>query len=129
MIMALPAQHLWRKVFGSSAETESQLVLVYPRCQAEISQKQVPILVKQNVLRLEVAINYFLLVQVAQGYGYLGNHELSLVLGKPAYFDKVAKELAALYEIHEEVYSGLVAEHVVHGNDEGVLRFIKDFFF
>jgi hypothetical protein len=67
-------------------------------------------------------------MQMPKGDGDLDNHEARLFLREALDLVKVAEELAALDEVHEEVDSVLVLEHVVHAHDEGVLDRVEDIF-
>jgi len=66
---------------------------------------------------------------VSQSYRDLCDHEPRLVLGEPFHFVMVSEQLSTLDKFHDEVYSKLVLEHIVHADDERVLYCVENILF
>ena len=55
-------------------------------------------------------------MQVTEREGYLGREELCLILLEALNLDEVAEKFASLDEVHKEIDSHIVLEHVLHIN-------------
>jgi hypothetical protein len=62
-------------------------------------------LIKEDVLGLEISVNYPVRMQVLDGHGDLSNVELGSGFGEPLLPSKQYEELASLDEFHYEVNS------------------------
>lgn len=65
-------------------------------------------------------------VQVAHGHEDLSRNELDLWLGETPFLHQVVEDVAAGYILQEEIDAMVCLEHVVHGDDERVLRLEED---
>lgn len=68
-------------------------------------------------------------MQVSQSNSNLCDLEPRLLFGEPFHLVKVSEQLPSLDEFHQEVYSKLILEHIVHANDERVLDCIENVLF
>lgn len=61
--------------------------------------------------------------------GNLCDHKSGLVVGESPYFDEVPEKLSSFNEVHQEEYSLLVFEDVVHAYNKRVFYVVQNFFF
>jgi hypothetical protein len=73
----------------------------------------VAVLVDKNVLRLKIAVDDALEMQVLQGEDDLSGVELASVFLKAAFVGKMVKELTAVYKVHDQVEVLTVLERKV----------------
>ena len=60
-------------------------------------------------------------MQVAESEGHLGTVEANTFEWKPLVNENLVEDLSSLDEVHDEVQSDLVLEHVVHLDDEWMI--------
>lgn len=59
----------------------------------------------------------------------LGNEESCLFFIKSLHLIQMTEELTSLNEVHQEVNSEVVLEHIIHAHDEWVLHVVKNVLF
>lgn len=119
---------LRRDVLGRADEALRALALFDHLGYAEVSEAGVAVFVKEHVLRLEVAVEDVLGVEVLQAEQDLAGVEAGLRLGEADALAKVVVEFAALLELHGEEDVAGRGEAVVEADDEGVADFLHDLF-
>ena len=67
-------------------------------------------------------------MEVAECQSDLSGVELDTLLAESPLLGEVLEELAALDELHNEVDAGFRGEHLLHGDDEGMLHLQKNEF-
>lgn len=115
-------QDLGSQVVGGSAERERLRISFEHLRQPEVGQANVPVLVHQDIFRLQIAVDDVFRVQVAQGHGDLNGIEAGALLREASDLAEVHEELAAAHEAHDEENLLLRLEDVAHANKEGVIR-------
>lgn len=120
-------QYFWRQVLGCAAERVSLLVLLQYFRESEICQAHVAVLIEQNILGLEVTVDNFLAVQVAESIGDDGRVELRPVFLEVASFSKVHEQLTSSDELHYEENLLVSLKHVLHAHKERVIGLHQDF--
>lgn len=66
---------------------------------------------------------------MSEGDGNLCNHKSGLVVGESPYLDEMPEQLSSFDEVHQEEYSLLVFEDVVHTYNKRVFYVVQNFFF
>ena len=67
-------------------------------------------------------------MQVSKGHGDLSSEELSLLFGEFFDGDQMSEQLTSLDEVHQEVNSVVVLEHILHVDQEGMVNSVKNIF-
>ena len=128
-IMSWPNNHLWRQVLRRPTERVWLFCFwFYNLGQTKVSKHDVAILIEQDILRLQVSVEDVWLVQVAKSQCNLSSIELSLLFTESLFFWQVFEEFASLNEVHNEVDSVRLLEHIVHANDEWVIHLVQNQF-
>lgn len=124
VVMSRPDNHLWCQVLRGTAKRIRILLVIDVEnfCEPEVGQHNVAVLVQQDVLRLEISVNNFGVVEVAKGKSNLCCVKLSLVFGEALLLRKVFEELSALDKVHYKVDPVGFLEDVVHADDEGMVH-------
>ena len=65
-------------------------------------------------------------MQMSKSKCDLGNQEPCLLLIEALYSSQVSEQLPSPDEVHDEIDSKVVLEHVIHAHDERVLNSIED---
>ena len=119
LTVAIARQHFRRHVLGRTTECITKRRLLG---QSEVEKLDVAVLVKYNILWLQIPIYYVeLFVQVAEREHYLRYDKFSLVLVETLHLLDVAKQFTASYVVHDEVDTIALLEHVVHLDNERVI--------
>ena len=82
----------------------------------------------EYILWFQVSIDDALLMKMGQSEGNLGREELCLVLWEHAHFDQVTEQFTTLHELHQEVDTILVLEHILHVHEEWVIDRAQNIF-
>jgi len=98
-----------------------QAVLAEP----EISKPDMPLVVNQNILGLQIPIHNALLVQVLKRKHNLRGIELGPLLDKVALLGQMEEELAAIHEVHDQVQVLGVLKGEKQLHNEGVVQSFK----
>jgi hypothetical protein len=120
--------HKLTQVLWSSTERIRHLFSKH-LSQTEVSQLNIAVLTNQNVLRLQISVKDLAFVQITDGEGYLGSVELSLRLRQFFVLGKDTVELSSSDEVHEEVNTKFLLEHVLHADNEGMFDAEHDVLF
>ena len=67
-------------------------------------------------------------MQMSQSNSYLSDQETSLLFREPLYFVKMAEELPAFNEFHEEVDAELVLENIIHVDYKWMINCVQNVF-
>lgn len=127
LVVSRADNHFGCEILGCSAERIRLFrVFLHNLGQAKVGQHDVPVVIYQNVLRLEVSVDNVGLVEVTDCEGDLCGVELCLFLRKTLLLRQVLEELASLHKLHDEVDAIGLLEDVVHSNDEGVIDLVED---
>jgi hypothetical protein len=126
--MACHLENLRSEVFCGSTKALCLVVVLKELGKAEISNFDVTIHVHQDILWLEIAMDYLVGMKVSQPYEYLCSNKPDCFFLQPSLVAKVVENVAARNILEEKVDSQLILENVVHVNDEGVLGLSKDVF-
>jgi len=114
----LPLEQLGRNVLRRAAEGGRAARLVDVLLgQAEVGEGDVPLVVHQNVLELEVSVHDALLVQVLEGGEQLGAVELSAGLLEGFGQAQVHKESACVVVVRDQVQLVLALEGEAQAHD------------
>mmetsp|Transcript_48062 Transcript_48062/g.148315 ORF Transcript_48062/g.148315 Transcript_48062/m.148315 type:complete len:343 (-) Transcript_48062:141-1169(-) len=124
LAVALALDHLGRQVLGRPAQRERPLrhLLREP----EVRDLDVPLVVQQQVLRLQVAVDDVFGVHVLEREHQLRVVELGHVVGEPPRRAQVREHLAPDDELEHKVQLLLVLERRPHVHDERVLQLHQD---
>merc|ERR1719215_1019171 len=91
--MALVQQNLGSDVFRSAAQGVGSVL--NDLCEAKVGQLHVAIVIDEDVLRLEIAVNDVVVMAILEDRCYLRSVEHRRVVVEAACFPEVRKELAA----------------------------------
>ena len=120
--VVLAAHDLWRHVAGGA--TGVFLVFGVPDAgDAEVGDEEVALAVEDEVLGFDVAVDDAVVVDVLEALDDAGGEELGLGFGEAAVLAAVVAEVAAGFEVHDEVevFSVLESgEHVDYVAGRGV---------
>lgn len=105
--MALALDDLGGQVLGGAAERPRAVGQLLR--EAEVGDLEVAVLVEQQVLRLQVAVDDALRVQVLEGRGDLRAVEVAGRRAEPARVPQVREQLAAAHVLEEHVDARVVA--------------------
>lgn len=114
-------QDLGSQVVGGSAERERLRISFEHLRQPEVGQANVPVLVHQNIFRLQIAVDDVFRVQVAQGHGDLNGIEAGALLREASHLAEVHEELAATHESHNEENLLFCLEYIAHTDKERMI--------
>lgn len=123
--MSLPYDYFRSQIFRCATYSSGLILVneVYPLFgEAEISESNVTILVKEYVLRLQVSVYNALLVQGLQSQDNLGCVETDTVLLKGLFFSQVEEKLPTVQEVHHHVQFILCLKRVVHLHQKWVMH-------
>ena len=126
--MARLVHHLGSKVFRRAAERSGLLIFSKHLGQTIINDLDVAILVTQNVLKLEVAMDDALHVEVADGYGHLSCIEEYLLFLEALLCLKDFIHFSSSHKRHDEVQPEVVLEEELHANQERMVALKHDIF-
>nr|GLL42871.1 Os05g0514250 [Ipomoea trifida] len=127
-VVAFLRENLRRDVGRRSAERVEQTVLadlIREGAEAEIRDFQVAVLVEEEILRLEIAVEDPARVAVTDGVDQLAEVLPAQILAEPP-LSHLSEELPALSELHHEKYLGLGGEHLVEGHGVRVVEAAHD---
>lgn len=127
--MAALDEDLRRQVVGRSTEGVSLRVALEHLREAEVRQADVPILVHQDVLRLQVTVDDVLGVEMTECHGDLNGVEAGTLLREASHLSQVHEKFTATNESHHEENLLLRLEHVAHTDKEGVIGLEQDVLF
>ncbi|RDX80669.1 hypothetical protein CR513_38752, partial [Mucuna pruriens] len=116
----IPVQNI-AKCSAKRAEKAIVWDLIRNGAQAEIGNLQIAVLVEEEILRFEVAVENAAGVAVSDGGDELVEVSPAEVLGEAALGD-LGEELAAADEVHDEENFGLSGEDLVEAHDVGVVE-------
>jgi len=116
------------QIVGCSAEGVGLLTVLKNLSQSEISEAEVTILIHQDVFRLKIAVNNFLVVEVSNSKANLDGVEPSVVFREARHSTQVREEFSSSHKPHHEEDLGLSLEHVVHTHEEGVVSHQQNIF-
>lgn len=110
--MTLLNQDFGRQIVGGTAERVGLLSFIKYFCQPKISETNVAIVVHEDVLRLQVSVDNFLVVEVTNSHSHLDGVELGALLSESLSLAQVHEEFATAHEPHDEENLLLGHEHI-----------------
>ena len=127
--MANTLDDLWGEILRSTTVRVSActcLVLETLLRQAEVCDLDVPFVIQQHILWLQIAINYTVCVQVAQSFNQLRCIEACSTLAELLILAQVVEKLATVEEVHDEVELAACLEGVVKLHDKWTIDFLQN---
>lgn len=115
--MVLSAHDLGSHVARGS--TGVFLVLWIPNpSNSKISDPEIPIGLKHQVLRLDVSVNYSFVMHVFKSYDNTSDVESDLLLCEPPVLGNVVSQVSSVQQVHHKVQVLSVLKSVVHVDQE-----------
>ena len=79
-------------------------------------------LVKKDVFRLQIAVQYIVIVHILQSVTYLLHHHPDLVLGETTLLFEVVVHVSICTQLHQQVKVAVLDEHRVELGHVGVVQ-------
>ena len=124
--MTLVEEHLGGDVLGGTAQSVGTAAGLDNLGEAEIGQLAVSVLAQEKILRLEIAMDDVLAVDVLEGKGDLEGVELGLLVGELAVLAKMSEKLATGDDLHDDENVMIILEGGNHGHDEGAIELVHE---
>ena len=125
--VAFRQDNLWGKILWSTAESIGHAISrLLDFGQSEVCELQIALLIKQDILWLQVSVDDAVRVQVLQSQDDLSCIEARSILRKANLIAQMEEELAAIEEIRDEVQTLARLEGVVQLHDEGMGDLLHD---
>jgi hypothetical protein len=122
----VPVQDLGREVLGRAAErVRAVAVLHVDLAEAKVAERDVAVVVQQDVLRLEVAVHDVERVQVLEHEEELRAVEARVLLAEALLLLQVVEELAAVDQRKDEVQLLLALEAELERHDERAVHALE----
>lgn len=119
--MILSSHNFWSHV-ARSARCVFSILWVPNSCNTKVSKPEVPPLVEDQVLGLDVPVDHPLVVDVLEAEQQAGEEEPGLLLRELAMLRDVVPQVAPVEQVHHQVQVLPVLERVVHVDEEGVFE-------
>ena len=94
--------------------------------QTKVRNTNVTLAVKQNILRLEVAIDDISVMECTNGNNHFSNVHSRSLFGEALLLAQIGKQLTTVQEVNEEVQLDVSLERVVQADDIRVLHLLED---
>jgi len=120
-LVFFPLQHLWGCIPSCPTEGLHQTSSVELSCKTKIPKLDTASFVKQDVLELEISMDYVVVVKVGYGQTELAEYHPCLVLRQPAFLDEVVKELPAAAQLCDDPDVEFGCNYFVHLSDVRVV--------
>ena len=123
LVVALGRDYFWREVVGRAAKRPCDVGHLL--CEAKVCDFEVSVSVQQQILRLQVAVDDVVRVQIVERKRDFGGVELGDGVGKALALAQQAEQLAALDKVHDHVQVLAVLEGAPEGDEERVLDLLQ----
>ena len=110
------AQNLRSEVVRCTTECVSLLTVLKNFSQTEISEAEVTVLVHQNVLWLEIAVNNLFVVEISNSEAHLHGIKSCILFREAGHLTEMREELSSTDESHHEEDLGLGLENEIHSH-------------
>jgi len=127
--MALVEQNLRGNVLGRATQRVRSGARFNDLCKTEVCELRISVLAQENVLRLQVAVDDVLAVDVRKCTSNLCCIKLGLLIGELAGTAKVSKELPTTDALHHYVYEAVILRVARHIHDERIINLCHEPFF
>jgi hypothetical protein len=121
-------KNFWSQIFWGTAERVRLFVLLKDLCQSEIGQTNETIFFHKDVLRLQISIDNFLLVKMAESQSNCKRIELSSRFRELPGFSQMHEKLTTSDKLHDEEDFKVCLEHELHTNEERMIGLLQDIF-
>lgn len=118
--------YLWGGVARAAARCLQRVSRLVQVAESEVHDLQRPIVVDQQVLRLEVPVADAELVDVVDARDELLEVLAGLLFLQPLVLHDLVEELAAFHELHHQVQVLLGLDDLVDLHDVGVVQLLED---
>ena len=99
--VVLSAHHLWSHVSRCSARIVRVILPVLTR-DAEISNSQVSISIKDQILRLHIPMNDVVLMDVLESNDHVGHEKLTLAFIENPFVSQVISQIPSIEVVHDQ---------------------------
>jgi len=111
-MIPLAADHLGRRIAGTSTSGLEQLVVFVEVAEPEVHNLDIVIVVEQKVLRFQISVAHAQLVNVFNATQNLRVHLAGFLLAQPPVFNDVLEELASRAVLHDQVEVVVIFNHL-----------------
>jgi len=126
IVVACLQEHLRAHILRRTAEGVRALGIVEPLAQAEVAEADMALVVEEDVLRLDVAVDYPLRVNMPQCEAQLSQVEPCLGLRELTFLPQVKEQLASRAVLQQQEKVLAVLESREELRDEGMLQLRKN---
>ena len=124
--MTLTENHLWGEVFGSSAESISNVIsiLLY-LAESKISQSKVSVLIYQDVFRLQITMHNVIGVAIVDARENLFHEARGIILSELASGYDFIEQFTTFANVSNNVVPLVVLKEFVHLKDVRVIEVLQ----